>query len=914
MITEEEYQLAKEGLNDKDVSPEERAVLNQAVAEYENSQLKAAASASVAAPAPPTPPAPVAPTDHGFEQQKPSLDEQFKNVQPNADRDWSLPNASKLKRFSAPTEYVSKSSPALSGIAQAAKGMMVDQVTGVTSSLYFEPTEEQFVVDIGPYLKAKNIPPGTEAYKQAFARYQDAKWEQAYKKAEAEDRTITRVDYTREKGWKKLANYLGEKVDVGAAFSEGIARGMGGPAREIGVAVRDKVTGRDDVSAMRERANRSPIASGVGQVIGSAASFGPFAKIAGRVAKGAGPLIAKTPLLNRLGPTVGRYLASGVGAAAGAESELVANTLGEGIADTIHNRPINPDTKDGFIARLIQTGLIGGVGGMVGEGVSDVARAYRSHIRSTGDSLHPELANVEEGGTTTDMLRGLDESSSVKQSLERTRGNVPGEGRAPVMGKAVEYAADDVVGPIVDRYFKEHHDTLSRIDGESMHMVGSHPDLRVPKTVENLLDMLRYHLVVRSQPEAGGKFIQNRSDAIGTYNNNELRRFVLRAMKPRIALAADAKGIAERTRGTVMSVNDARRMGFKVRNPNKQAGLESTPPLSREPPANDTLPPPPADEFAPISESEIEEGIGGGLPDFPDTIPTRGAPSDWAEQTLPSPSADSVPANASHPPLEIMKGTPEDAWVVIVEPRKYDALAMESLKKSIDDAAGIAKKTGSKNEMWDDLVKAIRKDRDQFANGKWSELKNRHHDELNALTQLRQHAGIYEVQPFTGMEGDTQKKATAAITRYGIEPKATNEAIAALADRAEVRPGLENLKGTRAYTALKTNPSQSSLAASFPVVGGLIPGAKLRGDAFARALARNPEGEPIVIKGLNQEWSRAHLANEPVGRSLLPSSGLLAMGGGALGLKTGAAIDSTTNTAHPAGSLDPEQQRIISEY
>jgi hypothetical protein len=206
-------------------------------------------------------------------------------------------------------------------------------------------------------------------------------------------------------------------------------------------------------------------------------------------------------------------------------------------------------------------------------------------------------------------------------------------------------------------------------------------------------------------------------------------------------------------------------------------------------------------------------------------------------------------------------------------------------------------------------MRAARADREQFGKA-WSGLKNVHHEELTALEQRAAHAGIAENKHYPEMSGNAQKAANAAITNYGVAPQATNEALSELADNAGVRQGLETLKGTRAYSALKEKASpQAGMTegGGFLRVGGLMPAVKLRADAFARGVARGPDGLPMFAAPGSAAANPA-LANEPLGRSLLPSSGLLAMGRGALGVKTGSVYDSATGPVRPGGTLTPQER------
>src|SRR4029079_8852856 len=109
--------------------------------------------------------------------------------------------------------------------------------------------------------------------------------------------------------------------------------------------------------------------------------------------------------------------------------------------------------------------------------------------------------------------------------------------------------------------------------------------------------------------------------------------------------------------------------------------------------------------------------------------------------------------------------------------------------------------------------------------------------------------------------------------------------IQGLADRAGVRPELENVRGTRAYISLNDSASpQLNLGSRRGLVRSVLAGAGLRGDALARDVSRGPSGETLyTVKGLNPE--AAARTDTPLGRSLLPSASLLGFGRGAGGVK-----------------------------
>jgi len=934
MYTEEQYKKAKAKLADPETETKYDAerVGNwaQKVAEYEEAHQAGAQST----PEPAAPPA-----DHGFEH-KPSLSD-YDRVKPDVTRDESRPNASKQIRFTDKTEHVSKSHNPLAVIA---KNMANDQLTGPSSTMYFEPTNERFEAEMGPYLAAKGIAPGSKEYGIAYAEYKDRKWEQAYQNAVATDTPLTRVEHTKQSGnWDKLGNFLGQAADVGAAFTEGYGRGFAGPSREIALSLKDKLTGRDEVSGMRERAERNPAASTVGEFMGSISPYGAFNKLTGAVGRLAKPATR-----------LGRYALSGLAGGVGASTQLLANAGGQALANTLHGRPVDEDAKGQFANRLLFGSALGVGAGVFGEGAAGLANRYSKGIRAETSDIGPELTNAEASGSATHLWHGVKPSSDVERMLEKGRGPVPGEGKLPPTGRAVEYAMRDVREPIVAQQVDEHAAAVENAQRESLEAYGKDRGLRTPKTMKELVKALRYSLTSRSQPEAASKFIPGAGDALPARDNGPLLDFSRRIIKPRLVYSVDAAGEAARGGGDLVSLEEARRMGFNVRTPgawssNGRAPSSFVTPergssLHTDVSDSELLPTPErgSGTYADVSDSEILPGresqattpMGDeGVTLLPPPLAQPGEPSPTHARILDTgrPPANSYaehhpslrhivdtqppPANSfTVPDIIVPEGKPASEFLVMLEPRSYDALKMDEVINSIDDAAKVATKVRP-DPVWKDLMRAARVDRDQFGKA-WSGLKDLHYQKFNELEQRAAHAGITENEYFPELTGNAQKSVNSALRNYGVDAQDTNEALANLADKAGVRQGLETLKGTRAYVALKEKAKPQASATTsggFMRVGGLVPAAKLRADAIARGVARGPEGNPLFIEGLNPE-AATRLANEPLGRTLLPSSGLLAMGRGAAALKTGSVYDSAVNRGKPAGTLTPEEQAQIERY
>lgn len=1031
MYTDEQYSRAKALLDDPGTEakygPDGMGKLASKIAEYEGAHA----------------PLPAPSEDHGFEQE-PSIAD-FQDVQPRPEFDENLPNASKRKKYSAPPEYVSKTHSPLGVIA---KNTLLDPLAGPSSTMHFEPSEKQFQADMGPYLQAKGVQPGDKAYLEAYADYKDSKWEQAYQAAAAEDRPLTRHEYVRgSSAWDKLSSALGQSGDVAAAFTQGYVNGLAPGASQAASGAQDALTGGDEVSADRERAARNPVASGLGEFMGSINPRSVPNKVAGLVGRIATPI-------------AGRFGGAALAGAAGADSQILGNTGGQAIADQLHGRPIDQDTKSHFTARLLGGSLLGAGAGVFGEGIATAAQKYRSAIRGTTSDIGPELTNAEASGTATDALRGLEPSSDVRALLERARGPVPGEAKLAPTGTAVEYAAGKVRNPIVAQQELEHAAALKRMQESSGAMYARDPQLKVGKGMHATGETLLKTVLDRSQPEAAGKFLPGADEALGATNNAPFIDFVRKLYKPRLVAGVDAAREAARNGGRVVTLEEAQRAGFKVKGleneVNPETGLPHNAPslsgysnVSESELLPNTAPRP--EQTTRIDYDEPAAAVGGFAAAHPD-LPLvqrylnetrqanglaeragmhretsaamngfvrdaeaaghayngtvyRGAtpselervlqggvtPSTWSasksvEGAMPfakkggvlfeieggAVPTDGIPgsntfeealvphgapmkvvgrrneggieivtlrrggltveeaggatrpeidpgAAPSAPPakldVEVPDGYPAKEFRVILEPRPYDAMKMEEQIHAID-RAGKAGKKAEPDPAWNELMRAARIDREQFGKA-WSGLKNLHHEELTALEQRAAHAGIAERNLYPEMSGNAQKTANSAITNYGVAPQATNEALGELADNAGVRGGLETLKGTRAYTALKEKASPKANegitgGGGFLRVGGFGPALKLRADALARGVARGPDGLPLFVAPGSAAGNPA-LANEPLGRSLLPSSGLLAMGRGALGVKTGSVYDSATGRAKPAGTLTQEERARLEQ-
>jgi len=895
MYTQEQYEEAKAKLADPvvvaEIGPERAARWQAHIDEYETAHQEvveapdtAAPAASTVtplhpdlappveeprAPAPIGPPAPVTPLTDAERAKLASIrvpevtaaNENWTTppafAQP-ANIDNALPNASKLKRFKSPASYKTKHG---SDLAEIAKNTAIDPLDGPASGTYFEPTIEQFRVDMAPYLKAKGIVAGTHDELLSYQMYQDAQWEKAYQQAQAQDRSLVRADYIDEDDtpWTQLQAYLGDKADTASAFAKGYASGG-----SLGL------TGALETDSDRRQLQRHPTANLLGELRGGMNRRGILSNIGGFGTGVAGPVSSRAA----------RYALSAAIGSGGTAADMYGHEKAGQLSDYLHGRKPNPDAKSNFSERLLGGALGGGIAGVGGEALAEGANALRSYYRNPTSSFGVELRNAEAGGTATDAIWGLKPSSDVRDVLKEAHGGVPGSGKPVPQGVPVEYAASRVIGPVVNQHHAERGALGELIDTETMQMLGSNPKLKQPQRIKNLTDYLYNEIVKRSRPRATPDEFAGDAENLVAWNNRELKEVLKNSVKPHVELKINAPAAAARKDARVISIPQARAMGFDIEAPKVRQ-----PAQLGEGPAGAT----PVETTMDVQDSELMPG--GRLDTLRD--------------------AEHVPT----PPLKLPPHYPEDAFVVLLEPMPLDAEAMQSAIKSIDYKANVASKQGSKDDVWTKLTAAIRQDRDKFG-PEWGALKDKHHGLLTQSEQRGAQAGITENQRYEDMAGSSQRTARDTITNYGIGDMPANKTIAALADRAKVRPDLETLRGTRAYTALKSEAEPSLGVAPTRAmlrVGGLLPGAKMRFDVALRDMARGPQGEPLFINGLNQE--QQFLKDQPLGRSLLPATGLLNAGRGALGLKTGSVYDQvSTDRDKLTGSVDPDQRRIIEYY
>jgi hypothetical protein len=479
-------------------------------------------------------------------------------------RDDSLPNASKLKELSAPPEYVSQNP--LAGLKHVALSTAIDPLDGPSVGQYFEPTTKQFETDMGQILKARSIPLDVHnpEYLDALNEYRDRKWQQAYEGAKAEDRPLTRVAMLQDgTGWGKLKQLLAEAPDVASAFVKGYAAGgtLHGTTALMGLAAPDAA------DADREQAERNPIASGAGELLGSIREGGPLAKLTGK----ASSLVSKY-----LPGMAGRFAGAALGGAAAGEADLAARSLAQGAVDVTQGRGTQ-SAKDQFTQHLLGTGLMGAGFGLAGQGLAEGANWLQKDVGAT----YPEIAQLRKGGGDTSALLGVKPGPEVQANVEASREPIFGE-QKPVLGSnPTEVAAGKVQGSIAETNAATHAGLREQIASEQQAAIDASPALQKPVPVRKTANAAVDWVLSKLQPEARAKFLpgaaMRKADVAPAADADTAKKLAEQLWKPRLVTSVEAANEARATGGRVVSLEDAQKLGIDTGGLEHAPGLDGVP-------------------------------------------------------------------------------------------------------------------------------------------------------------------------------------------------------------------------------------------------------------------------------------------------------------------------------------------------
>ena len=489
------------------------------------------------------------------------------------------------KLLEAPPEYVSKTR---SRLGQKALGTLIDPLNGPAVGNYYEPSEHQFETDMGQVLKARGIAPQSDDYKEAYEEYKDRKWKQAYEQAAAEDRPLQRVERLKDSpGWQALGNYLAAQApDVASAFAKGYAAGGTMHATTTAVGLLDP----NAADADREQAERNPIASGLGELVGGIRHGGPLAKITSKV----GGAVAKY-----LPGMAGRIAGSALGGAVAAETDLGARSLANAAGDVMQGRGTE-SAKDQFTSNLLGTGLIGGGLGALGGAIAEGANAFQ---KSTV-AKYPEVAQLRRGGGDTSLLSGVKPGEAVAGNVEAAREPVFGEAKVPQGSNPTEVAAAKVQQPIAGANAQAHTDLKARLAAEKEAAFAADPELAKPRPLRATANAAVDWVLAKLQPEATKKFLPgmrpSAQKVAPAADAQTAAKLADQLWKPRLVTSVEAANEARNAGGRVISVEDAQRLGIDV------GGLRPNPSVIAGEPASPSV----AEAPEPIAGSTTEDIFG----------------------------------------------------------------------------------------------------------------------------------------------------------------------------------------------------------------------------------------------------------------------------------------------------------------
>lgn len=867
------------------------------------------------------------------------------------------------KLLEAPPEYVSQTR---SRLGQKALGTLVDPLNGPAVGNYYEPTEHQFEADMGQILKARGISKfldngvtPNDDYIEAFEEYKDRKWKQAYEQAAAEDRPLQRVERLKDSpGWKNLGSYLAAQApDVASAFAKGYAAGGTLHATTALMGIADPAAADED----REQAERNPIASAAGEFFGGIRHGGPLAKITSKV----GGAVAK--YLPGMG---GRIAGSALGGATAAEADLAARSLATAAGDVAQGRGTE-SAKDQFTSNLLGAGLVGGGLGALGGAIAEGANAFqKSNVakypeiaqlrRGGGDTSL--LSGVKPGEAVAGNVEAAREP--IFGETKTTAGSSPTEVAATkVQGPIAE--ANAKTHADLHTQIAAEREAAYAADPE----LAKPKPLRA--TANAAIDWVLKKLQPEATKKFLPGMRPLSEQVAPAADAQTAAKLADQLWKPRLVTTVEAANEARNAGGRIISVEQAERLGIDVGGlkspvvPKAEQGINVAQVLPRFP--KGTAAGELAADITPVAGSTTEDIFGrpadkitpspvDRLKPRPERAARTPAPepgSDWDDRgrdkarfdfifgdsvksdPFPAPQGNDNPTRVSNsppippprPPISVgapsspppelrarptpaasqaqAAGLPPSDYKVVLEPREYDAKKLEDVIGDIDLQAKAGKANANPDPQWKLIQKAIREDRNQFG-PRWVDMIAKHHEMLNSAEQRSARAGLNEAKPYKEMQPNSQQAFDNKLEGFPGNKK-SSDALRAIASDAspKVLQELEELGATNAYTKLKdiANPKlteTATLNSAVARVRGAGPAVRLRGDALARRLASGATGEPTIPPGV-----LAYVRQKVPGRKWLP--GNASLGGGALGLKAGAAYNKATENRQQSATLTPEQ-------
>lgn len=336
-----------------------------------------------------------------------------------------------------------------------------------------------------------------------YQRFADALWVETYEQAKAAGKPALRTKYMQDGGWRTQARVQSAVVP----FAYGVDRTLtGGAASELTSALFESESNR---RARQAEVEASPIATGAGAVVGALAPGGLTGRMYSSLAGGATS-------------GVGRRIAAGVGTGAG--ESLAADAVHNASEALFTDSPRYRNEAD-VAAGAGFSGLAGGGGALLGEGVTALARAGVRKMRS--GKMGPALRRAEEGGATTGVLRGAEMTPAMKaDEAYALQHKIDPE----------DLMAQNVADPIAAQAMREGRE-LAEMQAAENALVGPGTKLgKKENPIQPVVTQVRKELDALFDPKTG------RVDPLVAKERKELASLLAETVEVRVVPAAQARG------------------------------------------------------------------------------------------------------------------------------------------------------------------------------------------------------------------------------------------------------------------------------------------------------------------------------------------------------------------------------------
>jgi hypothetical protein len=267
-------------------------------------------------------------------------------------------------------------------------------------TMWHEPSPEEFREVVRPL--TKTMPQDwldervteTEAYK----RYADARWAEAYDKAKAEGRPIVRI--SMQGPW---AQRVAGVNDALASFTGGADEGLGAGLTLEATGHGLEALGEEGaIDALRAQRGRVPAARMAGALTGAVAPYG----VGGLTARAGLKAAAATGLEGSIGREAVRGLIGGAVGGAGQAGAEEAVRMG---SDVARGLPVNASDLGDAAAHVGMASLAGGAGGSILGGLAGGAGRFAGHMRNASP-MRRDIRDLEAGGGKVTLTGGIEEA------------------------------------------------------------------------------------------------------------------------------------------------------------------------------------------------------------------------------------------------------------------------------------------------------------------------------------------------------------------------------------------------------------------------------------------------------------------------------------------------------------------------